>query len=88
MKAVEFKEVNIRIAENQPEFITLPAFADTKEGSVSFGFELNEDELAEVARTGKIFIKQLTGNRPMQAIYMTTRKSELIPNSEDEPSIN
>ena len=36
MKPIEFKEVNIRFAENQPEYITLPAHKfDTPNGEVT-----------------------------------------------------
>lgn len=79
MTAVEFEEVNIRIAEDQPEYETLPAYANTQEGSVTFCFELNKEELDEIAKTGRIYFKQLTFNKPMQPIAMSTQKEDLIP---------
>ena len=80
MEAVEFEEVNIRIAENQPEYQTLPAYHNSKEGSVVFCFELSPDELEQVGKTGRIYIKQITFNGPMQPIGCSCLKEELINN--------
>lgn len=79
MTAIEFDEVNLRIAEHQDEYETLPAYHNKKEGSVTFCFELNKEELDEIQRTGKVYFKQLTGNGAMQPIAMSTQKSDLIP---------
>lgn len=78
MKSVEFKEVNVRIAENHPEYETLPSYHNTKEGSVTFCFELDNEELEQIGKTGKIFIKQLTFNKPMQPIAGSCLKEHLI----------
>lgn len=78
MKSVEFPEVNVRIAESQPEYETLPAFHNPEEGSMTFCFELDEAEMEQVQRTGKIFIKQLTFNRAMQPIGGSCLKGGLI----------
>lgn len=79
MKSVEFPEVNVRIAESQEEYQTLPAHHDPQEGSMTFCFELEPDELKQIAETGKIYIKQLTFNKPMQPIAATCLKESLIP---------
>lgn len=78
MTAIEFDEVNIRIAEDQPEYETLPAFHNKEEGSVMFCFQLNKEEIDEIVKTGKIYMKQLTFNRPMNPVSMSTLKSDLI----------
>lgn len=78
MEAKEFPEVNLRIAENQPEYQTLPVFHNPKEGSVTFCFQLDEDELNRVKATGEIWIKQFTFNRAMNPIAPTTNKEDLI----------
>lgn len=78
MKAVEFEEVNIRISEDQEEYETLPAFHNKQEGSLTFCFDLNKEELDEIIRTGKIYFKQLTFGRPMNPIAMSTLKSDLL----------
>ena len=79
MTAVEFEEVNLRIAEHQDEYETLPAYHNPEEGSVTFCFQLNKEELDEIAKTGKIYFKQLTFNKSLQPINMSTEKSLLIP---------
>jgi len=61
MKAIEFPEVNIRIAENQPEYETIPANVTQDEESngyfnqVTMCFELDEEERKQVAETGRIW---------------------------------
>ena len=78
MEAKEFPEVNLRIAEDQPEYQTLPVYHNSKEGSVTFCFQLDEDELNRVKATGEIWIKQFTFNRVMNPIAPTTNKEDLI----------
>lgn len=82
MKAVEFPEVNVRIAEHQDEYQTLPAHHNKEEGSMTFCFELSEEEKKQVAETGKIYWKQLTGNDPMQPIASTCLKEDNLPQLE------
>lgn len=84
MKASEFPEVNVRIAENQPEYETLPAFHNKYEGSVTFCFKLTEEELNRIYATGEIWFKQLTFNGPMNPIALSTNKEELIYESYDQ----
>lgn len=79
MRAIEFDKVNLRIAEDQPEYETLPVFHDPKEGSVTFCFELSPDELEQVGKTGCIWIKQLTFNKAMQPIGGSCLKEDLMP---------
>jgi uncharacterized protein with LGFP repeats len=78
MIAIEFPEVNIGIAEFQEEYETLPAYHNLTEGSVTFAFKLNKEEMDEIVKTGIIYFKQLTGNNSMQPISMSTIKSDLI----------
>ena len=78
MKSQEFEGQNVKIAENQPEYETLPAFYNKEEGSMTFCFELDEQELEQVKKTGKIWIKQLTFGKPMQPIAGTVLKEHLI----------
>lgn len=78
MKAVEFDEVNLRIAEEQEEYQTLPAHVNPKEGSITCCFELSDEEKAEIAKTGKVWLKVYTFMKPLQPIYPTVDKSEVI----------
>lgn len=77
MKAVEFTEANVKIAEHQKDFHTVPAHYNPEEGSIIYCMELTDVEILSLVHGKKIWVKQLTGGRPMQPILMTTLKSEL-----------
>ena len=78
MEAQEFEEVNVRIAEDQPEYETLPAHWNREEGSLTFCFKLDENELNRIKATGEIWIKQLTFGGAMNPIALSTNKEILI----------
>lgn len=78
MKASEFEEVNVRIAEDQEEYETLPAFHNVQEGSMTFCFKLTDDEINRIYATGEIWLKQLTFGKAMNPIALSTNKEELI----------
>jgi hypothetical protein len=85
MIAKEFDEVNLRIAENQDEYQTLPAYCNTQEGSAMFCMELTELEKEIVAKTGCLYMKVLTFNKPLQPIAMSCIKEDLyVPMIETE----
>jgi len=74
MKAVNFPEANVKIAENQPEYKTLPAcVVGDKAGRIITCFELDDKEILEVVATKRIWHCQLTGNSYMQPILMDTQ---------------
>lgn len=83
MELKEFKEVNVRVAENQPEYITIPAFVNPKEGSITFCFELDQSERERIMDTGEIWFTQLTGGGKMQPVCCSTIKEDLIPKTEE-----
>jgi hypothetical protein len=77
MKAIEFPEVNVRIAENQPEYETIPAnirqHEDTNLYEVAMCLRLDEEERKQVAETGRIWltILQPTGNfNPIKTSFL------------------
>lgn len=71
MKPVKFKQVNITLAENQPEYQPLPVQYNDEvpEGPMTSCWELDEAELAQIAKTGRVYIKQLTFNKPLQPVH-------------------
>lgn len=79
MKTVEFEGVNVRIAEDQEEYNTLPAFWNQKEGSLTYCFELSEAEIEHIKETKKVYFKQLTFGQPMQPINPSVFQRELMP---------
>lgn len=80
MKAIEFTEVNVRIAENQPEYETLPASIHFNPeygmNEVTVCFELDEEEKKQIAETGKIWFTVL---QPLIADFRPIRMSVLKP---------
>jgi len=78
MKAIEFPEVNLRIAEDQDEYMTLPAYMNPHEGSITSCFELDDDEIEEIVKSKKLFIKVLNFGQPMQPISLSVIKEHLI----------
>lgn len=80
MNLSKFEEVNIsiRIAETQPEYITVPAFYNKEEGSLVYCFELSEEEIEIIIATKKIWFKQLTGGGAMQPVHPSVYKRQLI----------
>ena len=78
MKAKEFPEVNVRLAENHEEYETLPAYYNEEEGSMTFCFQLTPDEINRIKATDEIWFKMLTFGKPVQPICLSTNKEELI----------
>lgn len=77
MKPIKFKEQNCLFAENQPEYLPLPAFkVDEPEGRVIFCEQLNLIERLRVLITGKIWCSLLTFNKPLTPSHFTTKKSD------------
>lgn len=83
MKAIEFPEVNIRIAEHQPEYETLPVNRVIHEDNPYFSrvtmcFELDENERKIVAETGRIWHTVLQPNDALfHPIMMSVTKPDL-----------
>ena len=78
MTATEFTEVNLRIAEKQEEYQTLPVFLDQTDPTLpaTMCFELDENELQQVKETGKIWLTVLTFGKHFQPIEMSLMKPE------------
>jgi len=67
VKPIAFKGQNCVLAEDQPEYIPLPAHKDTLPfGLVTFCYKLTFWERIIVLFTGKMWHKVLTFNTPLQ----------------------
>lgn len=81
MKAIKFPEANKNVAEDQDEYITLPAYVGVLNnetntvGSVSV-FELTEEEILKLARGGKLIHSMLTFGMPQQPFNMAVDEVE------------
>lgn len=78
MKAIEFPAVNVRIAEHQDEYETLPVYVepDNPQTPMTMCFELDEAERKQVLETGKIWLTILTFGQRFHPIRMSC----LVPN--------
>ncbi len=65
MKPVSFKGNNIIFAEDQPEYLPLPA-CRSDQGEVLTCWKLSYWERIKVLFTGRVWCTQLTFNRPLQ----------------------
>lgn len=77
MTPIKFPEHNATFGEGQPQYNPLPVLL-FPDGQVVSCWQLSEAEKARVAETGQIWLSQLTFNRPLQPVFMTTDKDELI----------
>lgn len=86
MKAIEFPGVNVRIAEKQEEYETLPAYVDQSQKStpVLMCFKLDEDEMEQVKESGQIWLTILTFGGPLQPIGMKCLKPEFTQETIEE----
>jgi len=76
MEIIKFKECNVTYAENQPEYLPLPAHK-TEDGVVTSCWGLSWRERFRVIWHGKIFLQVLTFNAPLQPQRMTTKNPDL-----------
>lgn len=67
MKPIEFPGYNIIIAKDQPQYQPLPAIR-LPDGEVITCWELTKEEIEIIKTTGKLYLKQLTFNKPLQPI--------------------
>jgi hypothetical protein len=74
VKPIYFKEVNYEYAKNQSEYLTLPSYR-TKDGIVTSCWKLNLFERIKLLFNGKIFVSQMTFNRPLQPQKLALNKN-------------
>lgn len=74
MKAVAFEGHNDVLAKDQPQYQQLPVYMepDKPEFPITACFQLDKQELEEIAKTGLIWHTQWTFRSPFQPVSMTT----------------
>ena len=83
MKPIKFKEVNIIYAEDQKEYIPLPALKYTdKEGTVVSCWKLSWRERFKIFFRGTMWLRMLTFQKPLTPVILTVEKSEVIDESQ------
>ena len=84
MKIIKFKGCNVTYAENQPEYLPLPAHK-TIDGTVTSCWGLSFFERLQVALTGRIYLQVLTFNRPLQPVIMSGSQPTQVDGLPDTP---
>ena len=80
MKPIKFKESNCVIAENQDEYLDLPALKqpdDPKGTTITVWKGTFKDRLTFLC-TGRVYLAILTFNNSIQPLRMSLRKWELL----------
>lgn len=98
MNFADFPERNHLLAENQPEYQTMPVFADVRElphpkteepmpvvWSMTAVLELTDEEIAELARTKKLYYRQMLFGAQFQPIFLSTKDPFVPENKEHWP---
>ena len=67
MKPIKFKEANVTFAENQPEYLPLPAHK-TEDGQVISCWQLSLSERIKILFNGKVWLRILTFNEKLQPL--------------------
>ncbi|KAA6348497.1 hypothetical protein EZS27_004097 [termite gut metagenome] len=79
MKPIKFKEQNVTFAENQPEYIPLPAFKNNSDqGEVISCWHLSFMERIRLLFTGRIWLCLLSFNNPLTPSFLTTKKEDVL----------
>ena len=79
MKPIEFKEQNVVLAKDQPQYMPLPVHVmDTPEREIISCWKLTEEERVELLSTGEIWVCQLTFGGPLQPQRLTTSKEDMF----------
>lgn len=79
MKPSKFPEQNVVFAEDQPEYLPLPAFKnDSPQGEVISCWKLSFRERLIILFKGYLWVQLLTFNKPLTPSYFTVNKSDLF----------
>ena len=84
MDVSEFDEVTIRIAEDQPQYNTIPAHHGG--GITTFRWTLSEEERREVMKTGVIWQQVMRGSAALQPVCLTVEKPLMVNNPSVAPN--
>lgn len=79
MKPVKFKEQNCTYAENQKEYLPLPAYKNPEpQGHVVSCWNLSFRERVRILFRGRLWLSLMTFHKPLQPIIITTKKSDIL----------
>ena len=86
MKPIIFPESNVTFAEDQPEYLQLPAWRDNEEqGTVISCWTMTWKERLKVLVTGKVWLSTMTFRKPPQPVLLgVDYPFEPIPEEKDD----
>ena len=90
MEIIKFEECNCTFAENQPEYLPLPAHK-SKDGIVTSCWGLSLRQRLRLLFSGRMFLQIMTFNKPLQPLKITINKPDLTdeaPTTEKAPFCN
>lgn len=84
METIAFPEQTVIIAENQPEYLPMPAYylAGDPTGLVICCWSLNWKERIRMLFSGRIWHQVLTFNHPLQPQLLSVGKPEMLQSKE------
>ena len=75
----DFKEKNVLLGNEQPEYLSLPAFKkDSSQGDVITCWNLSFKERLRILFKGEIWLHVLTFNNSFPPIFLTTLKEDIF----------
>ena len=84
MKPIKFDGANVVFGANQPEYTPLPAQVLPGDyGQTITCWELTQEEMEQVKKTGKIWLSVLTFGQPLQPVLLTDEKPGKYVNFDD-----
>lgn len=84
MRAIKFKGCNVNVAENQDEYLTLPALKfDDAQGNMVTCYQLSFLERLRVLFLGRIWMLEMTFNKPITPRLHSTKRSDLFKYNEN-----
>lgn len=84
MNLIEFPEQTTVIAEDQPEYLPLPAHMfNDPQGRIACCWQLSWKERLRLLVTGRLWHQVLTFNQPLQPQHLSVKKPEMTAPGSD-----
>lgn len=84
MKPIEFPEQNIIATSNDENVKPLPIHISEATMSAISCWEVTDEDIERMKSTHKIYLSQMTFGGPIQPVYITSDKSELFINPQNQ----
>ena len=82
-KVTDNLPVNVRIAEKQEEYETLPAHK-TSTGIMAVAFDLTDEDIEKIKKHKKIYYLQVVGNTKQISVKVTKKQVEKMKNQDED----